>query len=123
MCVRLAPARSRLVASEWRAWRGTRRPMSRSSIQHLKPLWNQWDSPGMRLYLSSFRLGVTPSFWPSSPVREARVAVIANAMDFAAEDVRREAVDRELRAMSGLGFWPYGLRALRGPGRWRGAGW
>ena len=53
----------------------------------------------------------------------ARVAVIANAMDFAAEDVRREAVDRELRAMSGLGFWPYGLRALRGPGRWRGAGW
>src|ERR1019366_9335687 len=106
MCVRLAPARSRLVASEWRAWRGTRRPMSRSSIQHLKPLWNQWDSPGMRLYLLSFRLPVTPT-----------------GMNFAAEDARREAVDRELRAMSGLGFWPYGLRALRGPGRWRGAGW
>jgi len=36
-----APARSKLVAIEWRAWWGTQRPMSRLSIQLLKPLWNQ----------------------------------------------------------------------------------
>ena len=42
MWVRLAPARSRLVAREWRAWWGTQRPMSSSSIQALKPLWNHW---------------------------------------------------------------------------------
>ena len=41
MWVRLAPARSRLVASEWRAWWATQRPMSRLPTQFLKPLWNQ----------------------------------------------------------------------------------
>ena len=66
----------------------------------------QWDSPGMRLYLSSFRLGRHPELLATLAGEGARVAVIANAMDFAAEDVRREAVDRELRAMSGLGFRP-----------------
>jgi len=58
----------------------------------------------MRLYLSSFRLGAPPELLATLAGEGARIAVIANAMDFAAEDVRREAVDRELRAMSGLGF-------------------
>ena len=39
MWVRLAPARSRLVASECLAWWGTHRPMSRSSTHRLNPLW------------------------------------------------------------------------------------
>ena len=60
----------------------------------------------MWLYLSSFRLGRHPELLATLAGKGARVAVIAYAMDFAADDVRREAVDRELRAMSGLGFRP-----------------
>ena len=67
----------------------------------------------MRLYLSSFRLGRHPELLAKLAGEGARVDVIANAMDFAAEDVRREAVDRELRALSGLGFRP-GEVDLRG---------
>ena len=67
----------------------------------------------MLLYLSSFRLGRHPELLATLADAGARIAVIAYAMDFAAEDVRREAVDRELRAMSGLGFTP-GEVDLRG---------
>ena len=67
----------------------------------------------MRLYLSSFRLGHHPELLATLAGEGARIAVIANAIDFAAADIRREAVDRELRAMSGLGFRP-GEVDLRG---------
>jgi dipeptidase E len=60
----------------------------------------------MRLYLSSFRLGDHPRRLRAlaGPVR--RVAVIANAMDVAPDDVRRAGVEKELVALRDLGFDP-----------------
>jgi dipeptidase E len=60
----------------------------------------------VRLYLSSFRLGEHPELLLRLAGEEARVAVIANAMDDAPPDVRRKAVERELRALSELGLRP-----------------
>ena len=58
----------------------------------------------MRLYLSSFRMGEHPGHLVTLAGQGARAAVIANAMDDAAEDIRQQAVDRELQALAELGF-------------------
>ncbi len=62
----------------------------------------------MRLYLSSFRLGDNPDrlvglLGDSGP---GEVAVIADAMDSAPEEIRRAAVEREIGALAELGFRP-----------------
>ena len=59
--------------------------------------------PTVRLYLSSFRLGDRPERLLEL-VETGPAAVIANAMDAAPDDVRAEAVDRELTALSELGL-------------------
>lgn len=58
----------------------------------------------MRLYPSSFRMGDHPEHLVALAGEGARAAVIANAMDDAAEHIRQQAVDRELRALAELGF-------------------
>lgn len=60
----------------------------------------------MRLYLSSFRLGDHPEELVRLAAPGARVAVIANAIDAAPADVRREGVDREAGALAELGLLP-----------------
>jgi dipeptidase E len=60
----------------------------------------------MRLYLSSFRLGDRADLLVAMAGHGARVAVIANAMDDAAPDHRRQAVERELVALAELGLRP-----------------
>ncbi|MBF9069494.1 Type 1 glutamine amidotransferase-like domain-containing protein [Streptacidiphilus fuscans] len=64
----------------------------------------------MRLYLSSFRVGDHPDrllgLLPGGP---GRIAVIADAMDAAREDVRRAGVAREVDALAALGFRPQEL--------------
>ncbi|MFI0901649.1 Type 1 glutamine amidotransferase-like domain-containing protein [Streptomyces sp. NPDC020983] len=61
----------------------------------------------MRLYLSSFRIGDHPDrllkLLRSQP---GRIAVVANAMDSAPDDVRRAGVERETDALAELGFDP-----------------
>lgn len=61
----------------------------------------------MRLYLSSFRIGDRPDrlrgLLGGGP---ARIAVIADAVDAAPQDVRRAGVERELDALAGLGLQP-----------------
>lgn len=58
----------------------------------------------MRLYLSSFRLGTEPEHLVRRAGQGAHFAVIANAMDSAPANVRREKVDGELSALAGLGL-------------------
>jgi dipeptidase E len=58
----------------------------------------------VRLYLSSFRVGSCPERLVDLAHGGTRLAVIANAMDFAAAEVRREAVGLEFAALSALGF-------------------
>lgn len=58
----------------------------------------------MRLYLSSFRMGQHPEHLVVLAGEGSRAAVVANAMDEAAADIRREAVERELQALTELGF-------------------
>lgn len=62
----------------------------------------------MRLYLSSFRIGDHPDrllgLLPDADPGD--IAVIANAMDAAPEDIRRAAVERETHTLSELGFHP-----------------
>ena len=60
----------------------------------------------MRLYLSSFRIGRCPGRLWDLTRGEGRAAVIANAMDGQPADQRREGVDREVAALSELGFRP-----------------
>jgi dipeptidase E len=60
----------------------------------------------MRLYLSSFGLGDHPVELVRLAGPGARVAVIANAVDAAPADVRRDAVDREAGALAELGLLP-----------------
>ncbi len=60
----------------------------------------------MRLYLSSFRLGDRSDLLVAMAGPGARAAVIANSMDDAAPDYRREAVERELVALAALGLRP-----------------
>lgn len=70
----------------------------------------------MRLYLSSFRLGDRPEHLARLAGDGARVAVIANSIDGAPADVRRDGVEAELAALRGLGFAPseLDLRHLAG---------
>ena len=60
--------------------------------------------PPLRLYLSSFRLGGCPERLVALARGGRRTAVIANAMDPAPADVRRQAVELEATALSALGF-------------------
>lgn len=60
----------------------------------------------MRLYLSSFRMGEHPEELVRLAGSGTRVAVIANAVDAAPPDVRREAVEREAGALAELGLLP-----------------
>jgi dipeptidase E len=71
----------------------------------------------VRLYLSSFRLGDHPEHLVRLAGEGARVAVIANSIDGAPPDVRREGVGLELGALRGLGLVPHevDLRTLAGP--------
>jgi dipeptidase E len=64
----------------------------------------------VRLYLSSFRMGDHPEHL-AALVGEGgrRAVVIANAMDDAPADVRRGGVERELAALTDLGFDPVEL--------------
>jgi dipeptidase E len=63
-------------------------------------------NPAVRLYLSSFRLGEDPELLVRLTGERAHIVVIANAMDDAPADVRRQAVQRELQALSDLGLRP-----------------
>jgi dipeptidase E len=56
------------------------------------------------MYLSSFRLGNCGERLVALAGRGRRVAVIANALDVAAVDVRRAGVERELDMLTTLGF-------------------
>jgi hypothetical protein len=67
----------------------------------------------VRLYLSSFRLGYHPEFLVRMAGQAARVAVVANAMDGQPPDIGRQAVERELAALSELQLRPAELD-LRG---------
>lgn len=58
----------------------------------------------MRLYLSSFRIGDHPDRLLGLLDRPGPAVVIANAMDAAPADVRREAVQLELTALGELGI-------------------
>jgi len=58
----------------------------------------------MRLYLSSFRMGNCPERLASLMRGGRRVAVIANSTDAYPPEGRAEAVNRELAALSELGF-------------------
>jgi dipeptidase E len=60
----------------------------------------------VRLYLSSFRMGGCPDRLRDLVHGDHRAAVIANAMDAQPSHERREGVDRELTALSELGFRP-----------------
>jgi hypothetical protein len=59
----------------------------------------------VRLYLSSFRMGDHPEHLAALAGEDGRRAVvIANALDDAPADVRRSGVERELAALTDLGF-------------------
>jgi dipeptidase E len=58
----------------------------------------------MRMYLSSFRMGDHPERLVELLDAPGPVAVIANAIDGASDDVRREDVERELEALAELGL-------------------
>jgi dipeptidase E len=59
----------------------------------------------VRLYLSSFRIGDHPEYLTALVGGDnRRAAVIANAMDDAPDDVRRNGVEYELAALTELGF-------------------
>lgn len=60
----------------------------------------------MRLYLSSFRLGVCPERLVDLARGGKRVAVIANAIDIYAPEERTEGVELEMTALSELGLQP-----------------
>ncbi|MEV5569339.1 Type 1 glutamine amidotransferase-like domain-containing protein [Spirillospora sp. NPDC052269] len=58
----------------------------------------------MRLYLSSFRTGDRPDLLLGLCGGHREVAVIANAIDAAPEETRREGVRREISALDDLGL-------------------
>ena len=63
----------------------------------------------VRLYLSSFRLGDHPEHLIRLTGEGARVAVVANSIDGAPAEIRRDGVQRELDDLSGLGLQPHEL--------------
>lgn len=56
------------------------------------------------MYLSSFRMGYHPERLVELAGGPGPAAVIANAMDWAPDDVRRHSVELELAALAGLGM-------------------
>jgi dipeptidase E len=58
----------------------------------------------VRLYLSSFRVGNCPHRLVELARGGVRAAVIANAMDAAPSEIRRDGVKRELSALTALGL-------------------
>ncbi|OIQ78256.1 putative peptidase [mine drainage metagenome] len=58
----------------------------------------------MRLYLSSFRMGNRPDQLLALAGGGGRVAVIVNAMDAESADLRRAGIQREVTALTDLGF-------------------
>ena len=56
------------------------------------------------MYLSSFRMGDHPDRLVELAGGPGPAAVIANAMDWAPDDVRRQCVELELAALAGLGM-------------------
>ena len=63
----------------------------------------------MRLYLSSFGLGNRPQELVNLAAGRTSAAVILNAYDFAAEDVRQSRLQQEIEALQQLGFHPQEL--------------
>jgi hypothetical protein len=59
---------------------------------------------GLRMYLSSFRVGNCPDRLVEFAKGGTRAAVVANAMDAAPPQVRREAATREIDALTALRF-------------------
>lgn len=72
----------------------------------------------MRLYLSSFRLGDHPEHLVRLTGEGTRVAVVANSIDGAPAEIRRDGVQRELDDLTRLGLRPHelDLRDLAGAG-------
>ena len=68
---------------------------------------------GMRMYLSSFRIGDHPGRLLELAGHGARIAVIANALDSAPDDIRRAGVEREVVALGALGLHPEELDLRR----------
>ncbi len=60
----------------------------------------------MKLYLSSYRIGSKPEVLAESFGENKKVAVIANAMDFAADNERVEKVAGSMEGLSPLGLIP-----------------
>jgi dipeptidase E len=60
----------------------------------------------VRLYLSSFRLGTEPEYLVRLAGADARVAVIANAIDDEPAVIRLQKVSDEIRALQRLGLRP-----------------
>ncbi|WP_026415482.1 Type 1 glutamine amidotransferase-like domain-containing protein [Actinomadura oligospora] len=58
----------------------------------------------MRLYLSSFRIGDRPDLLLGLCGGQRKVAVIADALDAASEETRRDGVQREIAALAALGL-------------------
>ncbi len=58
----------------------------------------------MRLYLSSFRMGDHPARLLELPGHGRCLALVANAMDGAPNDVRQAGVQREVTELTSLGF-------------------
>jgi dipeptidase E len=58
----------------------------------------------MRLYLSSFRIGDHPDRLLALAGDGRRVALVCNALDAVADEVRQAAVQREVADLSALGF-------------------
>jgi dipeptidase E len=64
----------------------------------------RWQASGVRLYLSSFRIGDHPNRLIALARGGQRVAVIANARDGAPAADRAESVSAERQALQDLGF-------------------
>lgn len=60
----------------------------------------------MKLYLSSYRVGDKPKELVASFGKNKKVAVIANAMDFATESVRVDKMEGSISSLSALGLLP-----------------
>lgn len=60
----------------------------------------------MKLYLSSYQIGKDPDKLTALVGKNKRVAVICNAIDSLKGVERKDRVERELKAMSDLGFKP-----------------
>jgi dipeptidase E len=81
-------------------------PTAGSSANLVGLITGVCEREGVRLYLSSFRMGRCPNRLRDLVRGDRRAAVIANAMDGQPTHQRLEGVDRELTALSELGLRP-----------------